>query len=74
VEVLAVFEFTPEREAPRDETGFVALRGCVPERRRRTVFRAPSRTLTDAHAAAFQTFSADNHRFGWCPFGGHDCG
>jgi hypothetical protein len=26
------------------------------------VFRAPSRTLTDAHAAAFQTVSADNHR------------
>ena len=25
------------------------------------VFRAPSRTLTDAHAAAFQTVSADNH-------------
>jgi|SRR6516225_4096232 len=25
------------------------------------VFRAPSRTLTDAHAAAFQTVSADSH-------------
>ena len=25
------------------------------------VFRVPSRTLTDAHAAAFQTVSADNH-------------
>jgi acyl dehydratase len=25
------------------------------------LFRAPSRTLTDAHAAAFQTVSADNH-------------
>jgi acyl dehydratase len=25
------------------------------------VFRAPSRTLTDAHASAFQTVSADNH-------------
>ncbi len=25
------------------------------------VFRAPSRTLTDAHSAAFQTVSADNH-------------
>ncbi len=24
-------------------------------------FRAPSRTLTDAHASAFQTVSADNH-------------
>jgi acyl dehydratase len=25
------------------------------------VFRAPSRTVTEAHAAAFQTVSADNH-------------
>src|SRR6202051_2887232 len=25
------------------------------------IIRAPSRTLTDAHAAAFQTVSADNH-------------
>jgi acyl dehydratase len=25
------------------------------------IFRAPSRTLTDAHAASFQTVSADNH-------------
>ncbi|MBF4574287.1 MaoC family dehydratase [Herbiconiux sp. VKM Ac-1786] len=25
------------------------------------VFRAPSRTLTDAHASAFQAVSADNH-------------
>jgi acyl dehydratase len=25
------------------------------------VFRAPSRTLTEAHASAFQTVSADNH-------------
>jgi hypothetical protein len=25
------------------------------------VFRAPSRTVTDAHAAAFQTVSADHH-------------
>jgi acyl dehydratase len=24
-------------------------------------FRAPSRTLTDAHASAFQTVSCDNH-------------
>src|SRR5580698_3287862 len=38
--MLAVFESTPEREAPRDETGFEPLRGRVPERRRRTVFRA----------------------------------
>ena len=38
----------------------------VPERRFSDlkigdIFRAPSRTLTDAHAAAFQTVSADNH-------------
>ena len=25
------------------------------------IFRAPSRTLTDAHSSAFQTVSADNH-------------
>jgi acyl dehydratase len=25
------------------------------------IFRAPSRTLTDAHAIAFQSVSADNH-------------
>src|SRR5271169_5016958 len=25
------------------------------------IFRAPSRTVTDAHASAFQTVSADNH-------------
>jgi acyl dehydratase len=25
------------------------------------IFRAPSRTLTDAHATAFQAISADNH-------------
>jgi len=25
------------------------------------IFRAPSRTLTDAHASAFQTVSCDNH-------------
>src|SRR5882762_7090044 len=25
------------------------------------IFRAPSRTLTDAHASAFQVVSADNH-------------
>jgi acyl dehydratase len=45
-----------------DPTAFL----IVPERRFTDlklgdVFRAPSRTLTDAHAAAFQTVSADNH-------------
>lgn len=38
----------------------------VPERRFSElkvgeIFRAPSRTLTDAHASAFQTVSCDNH-------------
>ena len=37
------------------------------------VFRAPSRTLTDAHAAAFQTVSADNHPEGRQRHRGH-CG
>ncbi|MFF5403811.1 MaoC family dehydratase [Streptomyces misionensis] len=40
------------------------------------VFRAPSRTLTDAHAAAFQTVSADNHPVHydaeWARRHGHD--
>ena len=45
-----------------DPTNFLV----VPERRFSDlkigdIFRAPSRTLTDAHAAAFQTVSADNH-------------
>jgi acyl dehydratase len=39
------------------------------------VFRAPSRTLTDAHAAAFQTVSCDNHPVhydaGWARKHGH---
>ena len=34
---------------------------CFEDLRVGDVFRAPSRTLTDAHAAAFQTVSADNH-------------
>jgi len=45
-----------------DPTNFLV----VPERRFSDlkigdIFRAPSRTMTDAHAAAFQTVSADNH-------------
>jgi acyl dehydratase len=45
-----------------DPTSFLV----VPAKRfqdlhRGDIFRAPSRTLTDAHASAFQTVSADNH-------------
>ena len=40
------------------------------------VFRAPSRTLTDAHASAFQAVSADNHPVHydveWAKRHGHD--
>jgi acyl dehydratase len=40
------------------------------------VFRAPSRTLTDAHASAFQAVSADNHPVHydavWAKAHGHD--
>ncbi|WP_433129126.1 MaoC family dehydratase [Micromonospora sp. CA-240977] len=43
-----------------------AMHAVVPERTFEDlmigeVFNAPSRTVTDAHAAAFQTVSADNH-------------
>ena len=45
-----------------DPAGFTVV---VPQRfedlRVGEVFRAPSRTLTDGHASAFQTASADNH-------------
>ena len=45
-----------------DPTGFTVVRPrTFEELRIGDVFRAPSRTLTDAHAAAFQTVSADNH-------------
>lgn len=40
------------------------------------IFRAPSRTLTDAHSAALQTVSADNHPIHydavWAKRHGHD--
>jgi len=40
------------------------------------IFRAPSRTLTDAHASAFQTVSCDNHPVHydavWAKKHGHD--
>ena len=52
----------PNQPGSFDPVGFTV----VPPRRFEDlrvgdVFRAPSRTLTDAHASAFQTVSADNH-------------
>ena len=46
--------FNPEDFSIVQQRGFDELK--VGE-----VFRAPSRTLTDAHASAFQTVSCDNH-------------
>ncbi|MCC8455660.1 MaoC family dehydratase [Streptomyces rochei] len=53
-EAPASTDFAPEAFLVVPARTFEDL--CVGE-----VFRAPSRTLTDAHAAAFQTVSADNH-------------
>ncbi|MCE0445793.1 hypothetical protein LT493_15255 [Streptomyces tricolor] len=50
---------TPEAFDP--ETFHVVPARTFEDLRVGEVFRAPSRTLTDAHAAAFQTVSADNH-------------
>ena len=52
----------PNQPGSFDPVGFAV----VPPRRFEDlrvgeIFRAPSRTLTDAHASAFQTVSADNH-------------
>ncbi|MFF8643943.1 MaoC family dehydratase [Streptomyces sp. NPDC015345] len=48
--------------APFDPEAFLVVPArTFEELRTGEVFRAPSRTLTDAHAAAFQTVSADNH-------------
>jgi acyl dehydratase len=52
----------PKRLTSFDPTSFL----LVPAKRFQDlrvgeIFRAPSRTLTDAHSAAFQTVSADNH-------------
>lgn len=52
----------PNQPGSFDPVGF----NVVPPRRFEDlrageVFRAPRRTLTDAHASAFQTVSADNH-------------
>jgi acyl dehydratase len=58
-----VSQLKPEVEAIRfDPSSFL----MVPAKRFEDlrvgdVFRAPSRTLTDAHASAFQAVSADNH-------------
>jgi acyl dehydratase len=43
------------------ESFFVVPRRKFDDLKIGDVFRAPSRTLTDAHAAAFQTVSADKH-------------
>src|ERR1700733_3633807 len=56
------FHIAPKTLTSLDPTSFL----IVPAKRFEDlrvgdVFRAPSRTLTDAHAAAFQTVSADNH-------------
>lgn len=55
--------------------GIVAQR-TFEELRVGEVFRAPSRTLTDAHASAFQAVSADNHPVHydveWARAHGHD--
>jgi acyl dehydratase len=53
---------TPKTLTSFDPTSFL----LVPAKRFQDlrvgeIFRAPSRTLTDAHSAAFQTVSADNH-------------
>jgi len=45
-----------------DPTNFLVVpERCFSDLKIGDIFRAPSRTLTDAHAAAFQTVSADNH-------------
>jgi acyl dehydratase len=52
----------PTQPGEFDPRGFTVVRPRrFEELRIGDVFRAPSRTLTDAHAAAFQTVSADNH-------------
>jgi acyl dehydratase len=51
-----------EQAGDFDPVGFTVVRPRrFEELRIGDVFRAPTRTLTDAHAAAFQTVSADNH-------------
>lgn len=49
-------------DATFDPAGHAIVAGrSFDELRVGEVFRAPSRTLTDAHASAFQAVSADNH-------------
>ena len=54
-------------ELPTPDTAFdpldfaIVQKKTFEELRVGDVFRAPSRTLTDAHSSAFQTVSADNH-------------
>ena len=54
-------------ELPAPDTAFDPLNFAIVQKKTfeelqvGEVFRAPSRTLTDAHSSAFQTVSADNH-------------
>jgi acyl dehydratase len=51
-----------EHATPFDPTDFAVVPArSFDDLRVGEVFRAPSRTLTDAHASAFQAVSADNH-------------
>jgi acyl dehydratase len=51
----------PNQPGSFDPVGFTVVPRRFEDLRAGEVFRAPSRTLTDAHASAFQTVSADNH-------------
>jgi acyl dehydratase len=52
----------PAADTPFDPLDFAIVRGKTFEDLEvGEVYRAPSRTLTDAHSSAFQTVSADNH-------------
>jgi acyl dehydratase len=59
---VSVSTDTPETANTFDPNNFTVVLArtfedlCVGE-----IFRAPSRTLTDGHALAFQAVSADNH-------------
>jgi hypothetical protein len=52
----------PETAQTFDPTNFTVVPArTFDDLRVGEIFRAPSRTLTDAHATAFQAVSADNH-------------
>ena len=52
----------PAHDTPFDPLDFAIVQAkSFEELQVGDVFRAPSRTLTDAHSSAFQTVSADNH-------------